>query len=1091
MSSPAGTLERPRAAAVLSWPARLWRALRFRDAVALTAIPLVAAALLLGDAVWRYSRIHQFDDWWSRSQTLPGTLSARLRALLALPAATRLRQRFDPAARDPGIIRLLVPGNAWDSLQGDPLAHWGEWVDGTLDYGGTTVPVRLRKRGDNSIHWLTDKRTLTIRTPRDQFYKRFRTFGLSVKDVLPAYLANRLAREFGLLAPETEVVPVFLNNRYYGMFRFIEVPDESFLRPFLRMPGNIYRGDRAERGEAYKGVPRNLFENPYLWDRAAANDRWTSAGAGQVELLLRDLAGTTFEDHLRVMARLDREELGRLFAYLLVVGDPYHMDGVHNQLLYEDPSTQRLHPIPWDVRLLELDRPQHLLNDLFRAALRDPWVVDRVNRELAAALRDGAIVRVADSLARSAEGRYAPYFEYDRLRAGLVPDVGSADQAAAVVRHNAEWLRRRLDDARLAMATGSGPVTVLDLESRGWAGADLQAIVLEGGREVGTPAGRSAAAPRLRRDANLNGVLDDGDPVVPATYQERRLVLRDPFPLYAAWSTEQPGVAPGRVAYRFFLTGLGSARVVRVEAANRVTGAPAFVEPWEPGARLLPGSGWHPWQYPVRVPQVHRFAGTVHLAETLRIPAGDTVRIAPGTTFRLEPDVSLILGGLVLAEGTAERPIRFLPARRGRPWGTVALLGHGADHSRFRHVEFAEGGGALVDRIEYIGMVNVHRAADVTFEDAVFRDNVRSDDTFHALHARVLLRRCHFLRANSDAIDFDIADGEIRDTRIEGSGGDGIDLMSSTPRIVDTYIEGSGDKGISVGEASAPVIFNVIIDRCTTGIEVKDRSEPLILNTLVRGSGVGLKERSKNWRYGGGGWATVVNSRFEGNRRRLDLDPASRLTALAVQGLDSLTPPVDPPPAAVPWLYAQHGLRPARLQVGPVAAWDSVPARAPIERQRFEDDFLDISGGWVPGGGTTRLEKRRDALLMLAERTPGTAERAVRWDLAGPATAVLEVAGRDLRSARVVFVSDRGEIARAFDPGDDLGAFRFVTVALPAGRYSAVRLEATPRPGLSHVPSPSGLYVVRAGRLDLRTLEVVPGGEERLASRALPLDRSR
>ncbi len=1090
MSSPAHTLARSRPLGLAERAARLWRSLRFRDAVVLSAIPLLAALLLLGDAAWRYGRIRQFDDWWARTQTLPGLLSARLRALLALPRAVRLRQAFDPAARDPGILRLLVPGNAWDSLQGDPLALWGEWVDGTLDYGGTTIPVRIRKRGDNSIHWLTDKRTLTIRTPRDQFYKRFRTFGLSVKDVLPAYLANRLAREFGLLAPETEVVPVFLNNRYYGVFRFIEVPDESFLRPFPRMPGNVYRGDRAERGEAYKGVPRNLFENPVLWDRAAASDRWTGAGAGQIELLLGDLAGTTFDDHLRVMARLDRDELARLFAYLLVVGDPYHMDGVHNQLLYEDPSTQRLHPIPWDIRLLELDRPQHVLNDLFREALRDPWVVDGANRALAAALDGEAIVRVADSLARGAEARYGPYFEYDRLRAGLVPDVGSADQAVAILRRNARLLRRRLEDARLAVAAGSGPVAVLDLESRGWAGADLQAIVLGGSPpEPASEKTASAAPPRLYRDANLNGVLDVGDPPIPVELRGDRLVLRRPEPLYAAWSTEAPGVEPGRVNYRFFLTGLAPGRKLGVQASNRVTGGPATLEPLEPGAIIRPGSGWHPWEFPVTVPKLHRFAGTVRLAETLRIPAGDTVRIEPGTTFRLEPEVSLVIEGLVLADGTAEQPIRFLPARPGRPWGALALLGPGADGSRFRHVEFAGGGGALVDRIEYIGMVNVHRATGVRFEHATFRDNLRSDDTFHALHAEVSLRHSRFLRANSDAVDLDISTGEIRDTRIEASGGDGIDLMSSTPTIADTYIKGSGDKGISVGEASAPLVFNTVIDSCVTGIEVKDRSAPVILNTLVRWSGVGLKERSKNWRYGGGGWATVVNSRFEGNRVRLDRDGASRLTILGVEGLDSLAAPAEAVP--VPWLYARYGIRPARAAVGPIGAWDSVAPVPPVERQRFEDDFRDISGGWEPGAGTTRLEKRRDALLLLAERTRGTARRAVRWDLATPATAVLEVAGRDLQRARVVFVSDRGEMAREFDPGDDLAAFRLVTVTLPAARYSAVRLEVTPRPGLSHVQAPSGLYVVRAGRLDLRGLEVIPGpADQAPALAATALTRS-
>ena len=127
--------------------------------------------------------------------------------------------------------------------------------------------------------------------------------------------------------------------------------------------------------------------------------------------------------------------------------------------------------------------------------------------------------------------------------------------------------------------------------------------------------------------------------------------------------------------------------------------------------------------------------------------------IAAGTVLRLGPDISIVSRGRVIAEGTASQPIRVLADRPKVPWGTFALQGHGADSSRFGYVEFAEGGGALVDRIEYIGMVNVHRADGVIFDHATFRDNVRSDDTFHAmLSVGVVVRDSRFIRANSDAI---------------------------------------------------------------------------------------------------------------------------------------------------------------------------------------------------------------------------------------------------------------------------------------------------------------------------------------------------
>jgi hypothetical protein len=388
---------------------RAWLGLRFRDALLLTIVPLAALALGLGGAVRDYLDARQFDDWWSRGQSVGQFFTARAGGLATLPTSLRLRDQFNPEAADAGIIRIELPAAAWDSIEGNGQTMWGEWVDGTLRYGETQIAVRLRKRGDNSIHWLTDKRTITVRTPRDDFYKRFRSFGLSVKDVLPAYLANRLAQEFGILAPATEVVPVYINNRFVGMYRFVEVVDESFLRPFDRMPGNIFRGDAAERSEYRKGVPRNLYENPYLWDRAAANDRVTSAGTGQLRLLIVDLTGTTFADHQRMIARLDRNEFARLFAYLFIAGDPYHMDGVHNQLLYEDPSTQQLHPIPWDTRLLDFSRPRQRFNHLFQAVLRDPFVVDATMREIARQIEDDHILRVADSLATAADTRYAPY----------------------------------------------------------------------------------------------------------------------------------------------------------------------------------------------------------------------------------------------------------------------------------------------------------------------------------------------------------------------------------------------------------------------------------------------------------------------------------------------------------------------------------------------------------------------------------------------------------------------------------------------------------------------------------------------------------
>ena len=159
---------------------------------------------------------------------------------------------------------------------------------------------------------------------------------------------------------------------------FLEVVDETFLRSAGWMPGNVFRGDAAERSEVHKSAPRNLFTNPRIWDRVAENDRWTAAPPDQLEEMLVDLQGASFQAHRRLMTRFSSDEYARLFAFLMLVGDPYHSSGVHNQFLYEDPSTQLLHPIPWDIRMRDVTDREGAFNDLFRELLRDPRLTDQV-----------------------------------------------------------------------------------------------------------------------------------------------------------------------------------------------------------------------------------------------------------------------------------------------------------------------------------------------------------------------------------------------------------------------------------------------------------------------------------------------------------------------------------------------------------------------------------------------------------------------------------------------------------------------------------------------------------------------------------------
>lgn len=1079
-----------------------WRRLTLRDAVLFTVPPLLLLAYLLVSAVVDYHESLQFDDWWSRGRSVQEFFAAKVKRALRLPEAASLVLRLDPSVDDPGTIRLRVPQDVWAEVEQNPLEGWGRWMDATLVRPGGSQDVDLRKRGDTSIHWTTGKLSFTLETPRSELFRGIREASISQKSVLTQYVTNSLPNRFGLLTPFTTVTPVFLNERYYGIFRFTEEVDEAFLRRHGRMPGNLFRADAAERSEYYKGLPRAVFRNPYIWERVAEADVPGVAPDSALLELIRAVNGSSFESHLELMSLVERDEIARLLAATLVVGDPYHMSGVHNQFWYEDPSTGLLHPIPWDLRLLELGSRPGRVNEFFRAALRDPFLADRT----LAVVRDrmeAGLYGWAERTTRSMYERYAPHIEYDRLRSDIIDDPGAPEEILPQLRENLRTLEAWMADAttRFHAAPAGDGTLVLDLAAAGYAGSDLTGLRLPG---ADLPAAESTDRPRLVADRNRNGVRDASDRVVPGRWRRSgegvRFEADEPVALLPGWDTRRKGIRPGTVHYRFFLEGTapstaGEAGVEPV-LANRITGEPAEVVDWETDGVIPPDAAFSPWRFPrAGDPPEIRLEGEVRLTEDLFVPRGGRLTVEPGTRVVLAPDVSIVSRGRVDVRGTAERPVRFEAPDPRVPWGTLALQGPGADGSRFRHAEFRSGGGATVGRVDYTGMISVYRADDVRFSNLRVADNLRSDDALRGLHAGIRLSDCEFVRANSDAIDFDHSEGVITGCTFRDAGNDAIDLMTSRARITDNTITGSGDKGISIGESSHPLIVNNTITASARGIEVKDASEPVVIHNTIRGNGMGVFQQVKNWRYGTGGHAKLAFNRIEQNDRQVVNDRRSRLTAFG----NRVVPPVDtaaggavagadsallasavgattprPGDEVSAWLHRRLGWTDAPEVPGALPARDVGPTLAPADSVTFREGFDLGLRSWARGGGVSELHRRQRRLVISARERPGVARRTLGWELAaagGPHEAALEAAGRGLDSAVVVFRREGGPpVRRRLRLGSSVSAFGWTLLRLPPGRYDAVELRLHPIPGNRRVDPATGLVEVGTARLDLRGL---------------------
>lgn len=1024
-----------------------WRRWTLRDVVVFTLPPMALCVWLFATSIADYARIRRFDDWWSAATSVRKFGYYRVRTGLRILESSALASRLSAERDDLPHLRLFVDRREFDRIDGDVGGHWGEWIEAQIEDNGQAVDAELRFRGDGSAHWGTEKKSFTLKTKRDELYKGFRTMAFSVKDVLPQFLSGSLAEEFGLLAPEQQVVPVYLNDRFYGLHRFVEPIDESFLRRKLRMPGNVFRADTAERGDYFKGLPREVFKNPFIWDRVAQNDRPGAFGTKLLGEWLADLNTSTPEGLQRLLAWHDVDELSRLLAFLLVVGDPYHMSGVHNQFWYEDPVSGTLHPVVWDVRLLDLSKPPRgsNINFFWRQVLRDPRVWTGTMKVLAEKLGADSLLESAAARMHFVAERYADAIAFEQLRSGAVPPIGDVESALAILRKNVETLRGWLNDASVQFVStriDAHDLVMLDVLVEGRAPLELSSL-----DPMGTTHESALALSRLRLDLGLDG-NDDSDPEIPIDSSNGQ--LEGPLRLLApAVEPDTWELKPRPRHYRLFLSAATSAAAdhqLGLVFRNLATGAPVI------GRRMAPGTALPSSERIVERPAEASGAtpvvlsGDVHMREDLAIDERGSLTIQPGTTLTLDPDVSIECRGKLTALGTAERPITIQRTDPNLPWGVIALQGKQAAGSRFEHVRFLGGGARQVGRVEYKGAVSVHYATGVVFDHCEFAFNQRCDDLINIVKSDASITNSHFHDANADSIDYDMSGGLVAYNTIEGSGNDGLDLMTCWPRVIGNQILHSADKGLSVGEDSAPLVFANRIDGCERGIEVKDRSAPFLLHTTITNCKRGIFAHIKNWRYGEAGWPKLARSLVSGNERDYVAENGARVT-LAESTLGAL---LDSSTGAgeLDWVLRAQGVRVADPRPGLATEFELRPPLDALYSGTFEADFREARDGWTMAGDTRRLYKRDHDLIANLARARGGLERAVAWDLSDANleyVLVLELAGEAVHEVEVSARAAAVEARRAVELAAEATTYRFVTLPLPPGHYEQLAISAEPR----------------------------------------------
>ena len=223
--------------------------------------------------------------------------------------------------------------------------------------------------------------------------------------------------------------------------------------------------------------------------------------------------------------------------------------------------------------------------------------------------------------------------------------------------------------------------------------------------------------------------------------------------------------------------------------------------------------------------------GAYLIKESIVTPYGYKVVLEPGVKLSLAPDVSVLIKGPFVAEGTENNKIIVKSLDPEKPFGTFSVYPE-SKNSKVKLINFEINGGseAIIDGVYFSGQMSIH-SANVYIDNSNFI-NSKSDDGINIKFSEVVIKNSKFINNLGDGIDLDYCKGTFVNNKLifesyEGLNNietDGLDISGTDIKIKENIFENFSDKGISVGEKSYPSISMNTFNNNNMAVAIKDSS---------------------------------------------------------------------------------------------------------------------------------------------------------------------------------------------------------------------------------------------------------------------------
>lgn len=705
-----------------------------------------------------------------------------------------------------------------------------DYVPGDLVWGNKTFRADVRYRGDNFFHWRFPKKSWRVKLEDKKILNGSNKLNLinpKFDSHMSTQLSYDIAKSLGVLAPRSYHIVVYLNNKYAGVYYFTDQIDETFLRTKGLLPGDIFQGEIQDSFNY-------LFNDSTYWEKIAEKD--DSGSKEDLDFFLKSINSENDMGFYEFFDLYIGNDYLKFLALRTIISS-YQPDQFHNQKWYVDPSSRKFIPIAWDLVPYENNEISlnYYNNPLAKKVLLNPELVHRKNLIIYNAIngdlsKENLIKRVeeykalidyemkADKNKDSMEKPYVlTYSDWEKSVEELKKDITD--------RH--DFIKGEMENVKVSIFILNNQ-TAIDVYGE-------NAVVIKSNNSLNN---KILYPGRKIHYEDLNDIFINEASLSTQRYFFKDIDLSDLVFFNAVTGSK---ISP-KVIY---ISSNNKDDIPNIEISDS-----AIVE----NRSILPD----------RV-----LNESINLKKDLVV--NDLV-INPGTAISLDPGVSIIVYGKIFAKGTKEEPIILKPSTK-IPWGALVIQNRGnKEKSVFSYCTIKEGSGVTYEGIHYSGMVSVYNS-NASFDNCIFESNRLEDDMFNSKYADIKILNSKFIDAFSDAIDFDITTGFIKNSEFKNSGGDSIDLMTSKEVLLENNIIISAkDKGISIGENSYPFVLNNTIKDSVIGIAIKDMSYPLIESNIFINNEVAISAYHKNWRFEYGARGTLIDNKFKNNKVKLDID---------------------------------------------------------------------------------------------------------------------------------------------------------------------------------------------------------------------------